>query len=568
MHNNHEFASQTQYYFRTFLYFKVIWLSWLLIFFLSSSFLLGEELQPSESSAPAEKSGEAVESQRFLSDFGQYFWSPEVWGVIDEARFAEEETLEVKAHRWGNRFLFRTPLGAFLWGYERGEGKAALFPRRNNVFGGRLHKQPFEWGRQDKREYGYFIDTKRLRRWLEDEPGVPKLKLLQPFDIQGYFIYTDSDASVGERGEINFANEKFESIDSQLNFHVNRGRWFGLGFEFSFIRYNPTTLSNFKLFDSPILGPQGFTQKEVIDRDVWHAKITFPVSEKIHISGLYDEDNDIHRFKNTDIPSVPIPFIGNVPLFLIPNRSMHSTQRKFGPEVRYFFDEDLYRAVSMGFYAYTGESAGRLGEFGLKRAFRWDSAGQFASLDLHNSFGLSIGYDEYEKRANSEDEKKKKWGIGLEAGYLDSDEVSGPFSGLVFVTPGVLPQVPPPGVPTLQIRQFDEDLKQLFFKGNFIYHIVPNGNKSHALAGELHTDFSYWNLEREGKQSSTFPLLGASETIRSFRDDRRILQFEVGYELDKPLQHRFGGLYSIEMDFNWDVEGSDKVGGLTLGFFY
>lgn len=518
-----------------------------LLSFLSSTGVLGDEvtslLKPESlknNSYQPDQSGE------FFSQLSKYVQRREAWGLIDEVHYIEEQTAEVTAHRLGNRFLLRTPFGGFLWGYQKAWGEASIFPRRNNVFGGRLQKQPFVSGSEDKRSYGYFIDTKRYRRWLGEE-GLP---FGQSLDVQGHFIYTNSAASVGRRPRVNFASESFESVETGLSAYVNRGRWFGLGSDFFFIRYNPVSFGRFTVFD----------QKEIIDRDVWHGRITSPVFENFHISGLYDEDDDGHRFVNTNIASV-----GGIPALLVPNRSVRSTQRKYGPEVKYFFGKDLQEAVSFGFYHYDGESAGRLAEFGLKRAFRIDSAGQFRSLELHNSFGLAIGYDEYEERVARNQEKRKKWGLLFESGYLESDSVSRPFSGTIFLLR--LPSGAPFMRPTTAVRQFDENLRSLFFKFNFIYHYDPKGDEPHPIAGELHADVSLWDIERKGKQSQKFPLLGTEEVIPTFRDDRRILQIETNYELDKP-RHRFWGVHSVTLDFNWDTRTSDKVGGISVGFFY
>lgn len=526
-------------------------LSLLLLFFVSPAVVLGGEDTPLKPGIPKNYNYPA-EPEGFLSRLDNYIWKREKWGLIDEVRAIVEQTAEVHAHRLGNRFVLRTPFGGFLWEYEKTWGDGSIFPRRNNVFGGRLHKQSFKTGTQDIRKYGYAIDTKRLRRWLKNGAEEPPLKPLdiRRLDVKGYFIFTDSDADTGNGIELSSARERSEAIETEFNAHVNRGRWYGLGFDFMYIRYNPTFFAKFSVVD----------QREAIDRDLWRGRITYPFLEKFHISGLYEENNDVHRITNTNIPSV-----GGIPALLIPNRSMHPTQRKYGPEVKYFFGKDLHKAVSMGFYRYAGESAGRLAEFGLKRAFRIDSVGQFSSLDLHNSFGLALGYEEYEERDREEEEKRGKWGLQFEAGYLDSDDVSGPFTGTIFLL--TRPSGPPFRRPTTTVRQFDEDLKQLFFKGKFTYHFNPKGERPHPLAGELGVDFSFWNIEREGKQTQRYPLIGEAENIRSFRDDRRILQFAISYELDKP-RHRFWGVYSLGLDFNWDIENSDKVGGINVGFFY
>jgi hypothetical protein len=135
-------------------------------------------------------------------------------------------------------------LGGFLWGYEKTWGEAALFPKRDNIFGGRLHKQAFESGSQDLREYGYVFDTVRMSRWLDDPDDFP---ISLPVDATGHFIFTDSDAAISERPLVNFGSENFESIQAELNAHVNSGKWYGLGFNFMFIRHNPTTFGRFEL---------------------------------------------------------------------------------------------------------------------------------------------------------------------------------------------------------------------------------------------------------------------------------------------------------------------------------
>ncbi len=525
--------------------------SFFLPIFISLVTVMGEEVGISKKFGTS-----SLGAEEFLSSFGGYVGTREAWGIIDRIHFIEEQTAQVEADRLGNQFLLRTPFGGFLWAYQRTEGEAALFPRRDNVFGGRLHKQPFVSGNQDKREYGYFIDTRRLRKWLEDEKESEDFLSKLDMDAQGHFVFIDSDAAVGDRRFVNFGSENFESIEAELRTFVNKGRWYNLGFDFMYIRHNPVTFGRFTIVD----------QKETVDRDLWLGRITVPVLENIHISAYYDENHDVHRFKNTNIPSV-----AGLPTALIPNRSMHPTRRKFGPELEYFFGDDLYRELLVGFYRYEGENAGSLAEYGLNRAFRVDSAGQFSSLDLHNSFGLRIGYQELYKDKN--DIKWEKWGLDFEAAFLDSDEVSGPFSGTIFLL--TLPSGATFRRPTTAVRQFNEDLKEFFFKGNFKYRFDPRvkdhrqstGEKHHTLAGVLNVDFSFWNIEREGKQTQRYPLLGLAETIRSFRDDRRILEIGTSYELDRPRRH-FGGVYFLGLDFNWDVHTSDKAGGINLGFYY
>ncbi|HHT9153774.1 MAG TPA: hypothetical protein ACFYEM_09665 [Candidatus Hypogeohydataceae bacterium YC40] len=472
-----------------------------------------------------------------------------LWGFIDYAHGTIERTREVKADRVGNRLILKTPFGGLLWGYERSWGSASILPRRNNVFAGSLAKQPFESGSQDLRDYGYVIDTVRVRRWIMNEEEIFPIK---PIDLQGYVLFTDSNAAVGQRPLVDFASEKFTSFQADLNSFVNRGRWFELGFNFLFINYNPTQFGKFTIVD----------QKETINRDIWRGRVTVPVLEEFHISGLYEQNHDVHNFVNTNIPTAKTITGATLPQFLIPDRSVFNTRQKFGPEFKYFFGNDLHKAASMGLYAYTGDNAGSLAEFGLKRAFRVDSAGQFAPLELHNSFGLSLGYEEYDIRTHPDDYKWQKWGINAEAGYLDSDSVSRPFSGAVAIQPPHFNFF----VPATQVRQFDENLHELFFQGHFFYRLDLEG-KHNPFAGWLRADFSYWNIEREGKQTLNFPSLKRSRAIPSFRDDRRILQLGTSYELDRP-RHHFFGLYSIGLDFNYDVQTSDKVGGITVGFFY
>ncbi len=527
----------------------------LLVLFIIHTTAYAEETTPPEGQVSTkEQNQDTKQEDSFSTLLGKYVRDRWAWGVVDEIHGIGERTEEIHAYRVGNLFAVRTPFGAFLWGYERTEGKAALFPRRNNVFGGSLNKQPFKQGNQDKRQYGYALDTKKFRRWLEDSSGDELLQKL-PADAKGYFIFTDSSASVGQKPFSGFASEKFEAIQSSLSVHMNRGRWFGLGFDFGFTRYNPTTLGNFG--NATATGVFRFDQREIIDRDVWLGRITVPVLENFHISGLYEEDHDVHGWTYPFITSV-----AGIPVSFIPTRKVRSTQRKFGPEVKYFFDEDLHKAASFGFYSYVGESAGRLAEFGLQRAFRIDSAGEFGALTLHNSFGVMLGYQEYEKNLPPDAIKSDydKWGTSLEVGYLDSHDVSSPFSGAIFRT------TPPLG-PTIAVRQFDEELKQVFAKGDFYWRFHPKDEPDHPLAGKLRADFSFWNIEKEGKQTQDFPLLGISDDIPNFRDDRRIIQLGASYELDKP-RHHFLGLYSIGADFSWDIETSDKVAGMTLGFFY
>ena len=523
----------------------------LLVLFIIHTTAYAEETTSPKPKKSINNSNQQTGRGKPLSNLGNYIWNRRSWGVIDEIHGIGERTAEVHAYRVGNRLILRTPFGAFLWGYERSEGKAALFPRRNNVFAGGLPKQPFKQGSQDKREYGYVIDTKRFARWLGN--GTDSLLQELPVDIKGYFIYTDSAAAVGKEPFVNFASEKYVAIQTGFESHVNRGRWYGLGFDFGFTRYNPVTVGNFGSVQST--GLLRFNQREIIDRDVWLGRITVPALENLHLSGLYEEDHDVHRWTYPFITSV-----NGIPVVLIPTRSVHSTQRKFGPEVKYFFSEDLHKAASFGFYVYEGQSAGRLAEFGLQRAFRVDSAGEFGPLELHNSFGLRMGYEEYEIREDAHAERKKKWGINLEVAYLHSDDVSRPFSGTVFLT------TPPLG-PTITVRQFDEDLKQIFAKGDFTYHYTPNGNASHPLAGEFAAGFSFWDIDKEGTQTQTFPLLGLSNPIPKYSDDRRIIQIGAGYELDKP-RHHYGGVYSVSMHFNWDIKTADKVIGMNVGFFY
>ncbi len=174
-----------------------------LLFLMSSTILSGEEATSVAPAISSNKTYDITKYKFFLPTWDEYMKNRWLWGFIDYAHGTIERTREVKADRVGNRLILKTPFGGLLWGYERSWGSASILPRRNNVFAGSLAKQPFESGSQDLRDYGYVIDTVRVRRWIMNEEEIFPIK---PIDLQGYVLFTDSNAAVGQRPLVDFAS--------------------------------------------------------------------------------------------------------------------------------------------------------------------------------------------------------------------------------------------------------------------------------------------------------------------------------------------------------------------------